>query len=93
MSIQILENVRNSDVYIIQPTCPPVNDNLMELLLCASALRRASASRVTAVVPYYGYVRVRVRVRVRANPSPNPDPSPNQATDAAARWQRQPGAR
>jgi len=57
VSIQILENVRNSDVYIIQPTCPPVNDNLMELLLCASALRRASASRVTAVVPYYGYAR------------------------------------
>ena len=57
VSIQILENVRNSDVYIIQPTCPPVNDNLMELLLCASAIRRASASRVPAVVPYYGYAR------------------------------------
>ena len=41
VSIQILENVRNSDVYIIQPTCPPVNDNLMELLLCTSAVRRA----------------------------------------------------
>jgi len=57
VSIQIMENVRNSDVYIIQPTCPPVNDNLMELLLCASAVRRASAARVTAVVPYYGYAR------------------------------------
>jgi len=57
VSIQILENVRNSDVYIIQPTCPPVNDNLMELLLCASAVRRAAAARVTAVVPYYGYAR------------------------------------
>ena len=49
--------VRNSDVYIIQPTCPPVNDSLMELLLCASAVRRAAAAHVTAVVPYYGYAR------------------------------------
>ncbi len=57
VSIQILENVRNSDVFIIQPTCPPVNDNLMELLLCASAVRRAAAAHVTAVVPYYGYAR------------------------------------
>jgi len=57
IDIQILENVRNADVYIIQPTCPPVNDSLMELLLCASAVRRAAASRVTAVVPYYGYAR------------------------------------
>lgn len=55
--MQVLENVRNSDVYIIQPTCPPVNDNLMELLLCASAVRRAAAAHVTAVVPYYGYAR------------------------------------
>jgi len=55
--IQIQENVRNSDVYIIQPTCPPVNDNLMELLLCTSAVRRAAAARVTAVVPYFGYAR------------------------------------
>lgn len=57
VSIQILENVRNSDVYIIQPTCPPVNDNLVELLLCVSAVRRAAAAHVTAVVPYYGYAR------------------------------------
>lgn len=57
ISIQILENVRNADVYIIQPTCPPVNDNLMELLLCTSAVRRAAAARVTAIVPYYGYGR------------------------------------
>ena len=57
VSIQILENVRNSDVYIIQPTCPPVNDNLMELLLCTSAVRRAAAAHVTAVIPYYGYAR------------------------------------
>jgi ribose-phosphate pyrophosphokinase len=57
VSVQVLENVRNSDVYIIQPTCPPVNDNLMELLLCTSAVRRAAAAHVTAVVPYYGYAR------------------------------------
>ena len=57
VSVQVLENVRNSDVYIIQPTCPPVNDNLMELLLCASAVRRAAAAHVTAIVPYYGYSR------------------------------------
>jgi len=57
IQIQILENVRNADVYIIQPTCPPVNDSLMELLLMASAVRRSAASRVTAVVPYYGYAR------------------------------------
>ena len=57
VSIQVMENVRNSDVYIIQPTCPPVNDNLMELLLCTSAVRRAAAAHVTAIVPYYGYAR------------------------------------
>jgi len=57
VSIQILENVRNSDVFIIQPTCPPVNDNLMELLLAVSAVRRAAAAHVTAIVPYYGYAR------------------------------------
>eukprot|EP00327_Prymnesium_parvum_P018422 CAMPEP_0113263646 /NCGR_PEP_ID=MMETSP0008_2-20120614/18558_1 /TAXON_ID=97485 /ORGANISM="Prymnesium parvum" /LENGTH=528 /DNA_ID=CAMNT_0000112369 /DNA_START=79 /DNA_END=1665 /DNA_ORIENTATION=- /assembly_acc=CAM_ASM_000153 len=57
MRIQVLENVRNCDVYIIQGTSPPVNDNLMELLLTTSAVRRAAAMRVTAVVPYYGYAR------------------------------------
>ena len=56
-NIQINENVRGNDVFIIQPTCPPVNDNLMQLLLLISACRRASAARVTAVVPYYGYAR------------------------------------
>jgi len=57
VNIQLLENVRNSEVYIIQPTSTPVNDNLMQLLLLISACRRASASRVIAVVPYYGYAR------------------------------------
>ncbi len=55
--VEIIENVRGRDVYIIQPTCAPTNDNLMELLIMADAMRRASASRVTAVVPYLGYAR------------------------------------
>jgi len=53
----IMENVRGEDCYVIQPTCPPVNDNLMELLILMDALRRASAGRITAVIPYYGYAR------------------------------------
>jgi ribose-phosphate pyrophosphokinase len=57
VAIQLMENVRNSEVYIIQPTSMPVNDNLMQLLLLISACRRASASRVIAIVPYYGYAR------------------------------------
>ena len=55
--LQILENVRGADVFVIQPTCYPVNDNLMELLVMLDALRRASAERITAVIPYYGYAR------------------------------------
>ena len=55
--VRILENVRQRDVFIIQPTCTPVNDNLMELLILIDAAKRASAGRVTAVVPYYGYGR------------------------------------
>jgi ribose-phosphate pyrophosphokinase len=54
---QIRENVRGSDVYVVQPTCTPVNDNLMELLIMLDAFKRSSASRVTAVLPYYGYAR------------------------------------
>ena len=54
---QILENVRGADVFVIQPTCPPVNENLMELLIAVDGLKRASAARITAVLPYYGYAR------------------------------------
>ena len=63
ITIDIQENVRGKDVFIIQPTCVPTNDNLMEVLLMADALRRSSAGRVTAVIPYYGYARQDRRVR------------------------------
>ncbi len=54
---QLQENVRGADTYVIQPTCQPVNDNLVELLILLDAIKRSSASRVTAVLPYYGYAR------------------------------------
>ena len=57
VEVKILENVRGKDCFIIQPTCPPVNENVMELLIIIDALSRASAQRVTAVLPYYGYGR------------------------------------
>ena len=55
--VKIDENVRGKDVFIIQPTCPPPNENLMELLIMLDAMRRASAQRITAVIPYFGYAR------------------------------------
>ncbi len=55
--VRIRETVRGADVFVIQPTCPPVNDNLMELLIIIDALRRASVRKVIAVIPYYGYAR------------------------------------
>lgn len=61
--VEILENVRGKDVFVIQPTCTPANNNLMELLTMADALRRSSAGRITAVVPYFGYARQDRRVR------------------------------
>jgi ribose-phosphate pyrophosphokinase len=57
VNIELIENVRGRDVFIVQPTCPPVNDHLMELLVMVDACRRASAARITAVVPYFGYSR------------------------------------
>ena len=57
ITVEVMENVRGRDVFVLQSTCPPVNDNLMELLVAADALRRASAARITAVIPYFGYAR------------------------------------
>ena len=57
ISVEITENVRGKDVFIVQSTCAPTNDNLMEILVMADALRRASAGRITAVIPYFGYAR------------------------------------
>ncbi len=74
--VEIMEHVRGKDVFIVQPTCAPTNDNLMELLVMADAMRRASAYRVTAVIPYFGYsrqdrrprsVRVPITAKVVAN--------------------------
>jgi ribose-phosphate pyrophosphokinase len=55
--VQIKENIRGGDIYIVQPTCPPTNQNLMELLIMVDAVRRASAHRITAVLPFFGYAR------------------------------------
>src|SRR5215468_8467805 len=63
--VQINENVRGQDVFVVQPTCPPVNDTLMELLVMVDAFRRASARRITAVLPYYGYARQDRKVQGR----------------------------
>nr|WP_238481321.1 ribose-phosphate pyrophosphokinase [Motilimonas sp. E26] len=63
ISVQINENVRGGDIFIIQSTCAPTNDNLMELIVMIDALRRASAGRITAVIPYFGYARQDRRVR------------------------------
>ncbi|MFM1897744.1 MAG: hypothetical protein RLZZ385_2818 [Pseudomonadota bacterium] len=63
ISVELNENVRGKDVFIIQPTCAPANDSIMELLLMADALHRASANRITAVIPYFGYARQDRRVR------------------------------
>jgi ribose-phosphate pyrophosphokinase len=63
--VQVNENVRGADVFLIQPTCPPVNDTLMELLIMVDAMRRAAAPRITAVLPYYGYARQDRKVQPR----------------------------
>lgn len=63
IAVELLDNVRGRDVFVVQPTCAPTNDNLMELIVMVDALRRASAGRITAVVPYFGYARQDRRVR------------------------------
>lgn len=65
ISVNLWESVRGVDVYIIQPTCNPVNDNLMELLIMIDAMKRASAGRINAVVPYYGYARQDRKAKAR----------------------------
>jgi ribose-phosphate pyrophosphokinase len=57
VSVEILEHVRGQDVFVLQSTCAPTNDNLMELLVMVDALKRASAGRITAAIPYFGYAR------------------------------------
>ncbi len=65
IKVIIEENVRGADVFLVQPTCTPINDNLMELLIMIDAMRRASARRITAVIPYYGYARQDRKTRGR----------------------------
>lgn len=65
LNVDIRETVRGADVFIIQPTCSPVNDNLMELLIMIDAVKRASAGRVNAVIPYYGYARQDRKTKAR----------------------------
>ena len=68
INVEIMENVRGRDVFIVQSTCPPTNDNLMELLIMVDACRRASAARITAVMPYFGYARQDRRPRAARVP-------------------------
>jgi ribose-phosphate pyrophosphokinase len=68
INVEIMENIRGRDVFIVQSTCPPVNDNLMEMLIMADACRRASAASITAVIPYFGYARQDRRPRAARVP-------------------------
>lgn len=65
VNVMVNENVRGKDVYVVQPTSPPVNETLMELLLMISTMRRASARKITAVIPYYGYARQDRKMQAR----------------------------
>ncbi|MDH3258085.1 MAG: ribose-phosphate pyrophosphokinase [Deltaproteobacteria bacterium] len=67
VNVEIGENVRGTDVFLIQPTCPPVNENIMEMLVMVDALKRASANRINAVIPYYGYARQDRKVAPRTS--------------------------
>ena len=84
--VEVRENVRGGDCFVLQSICTPPNDNLMELLLLMDALRRASAKRITAVVPYFGYARQdrKVTPRVRSAPSWSPTSSPPPAPCACS---------
>ena len=66
IQVEIVENVRGMDTFLVQPTCPPVSDNLLELLIMLDAVKRASAKRITVVIPYYGYARQDRKVVPRA---------------------------
>src|SRR5512134_1410099 len=68
VTVELMENVRGRDIYIVQPTSPPANDHLMELLVMVDACRRASAGRITAVLPYFGYARQDRRPRATRVP-------------------------
>lgn len=68
VAVEIMENVRGRDVFVVQPTCPPTNENLMELMVMTDALKRASAGRITAVIPYFGYARQDRRPRATRVP-------------------------
>src|SRR5205814_3410277 len=63
--VKIEESVRGKDIFVVQPTCRPVNENLVELLIILDALKRASARRITAVLPYYGYARQDKKIQPR----------------------------
>lgn len=65
ISVHISDSVRGADVFVVQPTCPPINENLMELLIIIDALKRASAGRINAVIPYYGYARQDRKTKAR----------------------------
>ena len=78
--VSIYETVRGSDIFLIQPTCGPVNDNLMELLIMVDAMKRASAGRITAVIPYFGYARQDRKTKPR-DPTP-----PRSRASSISRW-------
>ena len=71
IKVIINENVRGSDAFVVQSTCTPVNDSIMELLILIDALKRASADRITAVIPYYGYARQDRKTRAASPSRPN----------------------